>query len=337
MTSGDKQHLPLVAEVRYESVQSSTLSPVHNYHVLGLCLGGSARLSAGSTDFQATARLKAEGRGEAYEVSPGSLYLLPAGTPHRLLQAERFHLLALCFCPVCAFQDGLEPLLLPFARVRSGAAALTQLSPDAQERLTMAVRLFEHELKAPLTAPLDRMAQRAALILVLSELNRLTRLVEIRVNPPLVSEALSFIEQHCLEPISLRDVAAALQRNPAYVTTEVRKVTGRTVQDWITTGRLTEACRLLVQTDEYIDVIAERVGYSDHTYFSRLFSRELHMTPAAWRRMHQKIGGQKVEEAPGDGSEHDSPASTVPVQQHSPLCPGPEGHSTGSDAFVKVS
>jgi AraC-like DNA-binding protein len=55
---------------------------------------------------------------------------------------------------------------------------------------------------------------------------------------------------------------------------------------WIIAGRLAEARRRLVHSDEMIEIIAERVGYRDATHFIRVFRREHGMTPAAWRARH---------------------------------------------------
>jgi AraC-like DNA-binding protein len=52
---------------------------------------------------------------------------------------------------------------------------------------------------------------------------------------------------------------------------------------WIIAGRMAEARRRLLHSDESVEVIAERVGYADPTHFVRLFRREHGSTPAAWR------------------------------------------------------
>ena len=51
---------------------------------------------------------------------------------------------------------------------------------------------------------------------------------------------------------------------------------------------MAEARRLLLHSDEMIDVIAERVGYADATHFIRMFRREHGATPAAWRTLQAR-------------------------------------------------
>jgi AraC-like DNA-binding protein len=108
--------------------------------------------------------------------------------------------------------------------------------------------------------------------------------------PSIVAEAMAVIEARCLGPLSLQEVAAAVRRTPAYVTTAVKQATGRTVGAWIAEGRLAEARRRLLATDEYVEVIAERVGYADPSHFMRLFRRHHGVTPAAYRAQHRRAG-----------------------------------------------
>ncbi len=133
-------------------------------------------------------------------------------------------------------------------------------------------------------------AQRSLVTLVLTEVARAMSPRLGRAPGSVVAEALRFIERRCLDPISLQDVADAVHRSPAHVTTLVRRATGRPVQAWIIAGRLAEATRRLRHTDEIVDVIAERVGYADATHFIRLFRREHGVTPAAWRAKQRSAG-----------------------------------------------
>jgi AraC-like DNA-binding protein len=45
---------------------------------------------------------------------------------------------------------------------------------------------------------------------------------------------------------------------------------------------------LLLQTDQTIDVIAERTGFPNRAYFSRLFKRVTDESPAGFRRKHKR-------------------------------------------------
>ncbi|MBE9169728.1 helix-turn-helix transcriptional regulator [Pleurocapsales cyanobacterium LEGE 06147] len=104
---------------------------------------------------------------------------------------------------------------------------------------------------------------------------------------PLLSKVFRFIETHYQYSISLREVAKAVDRSPAYLTDLVRRETGKTVLFWITARRMAEARRLLVETDQSVEKITEAVGYFDRRHFSRQFIRYNKTTPQDWRRKHR--------------------------------------------------
>ncbi|WP_114819186.1 helix-turn-helix domain-containing protein [Chryseobacterium sp. KLBC 52] len=83
------------------------------------------------------------------------------------------------------------------------------------------------------------------------------------------------------------EYAAALHITRGYLTETVREVTGKPAQHWIRQEILIEAKRLLVFTNLSIKEVAYELGYSDHTYFSRLFSKLEDQSPSEFRKQHQ--------------------------------------------------
>ncbi|MBP5975784.1 helix-turn-helix transcriptional regulator [Brasilonema sp. CT11] len=104
---------------------------------------------------------------------------------------------------------------------------------------------------------------------------------------PLLNSVFQFIENNYKQYISLREVAEAVDRSPAYLTDLVRRETGKTVLNWIIERRMAEARRLLVETEQSVERIAEAVGYFDRRHFSRQFLRLHNTTPQLWRRTNQ--------------------------------------------------
>lgn len=104
---------------------------------------------------------------------------------------------------------------------------------------------------------------------------------------PLLTSVFLFIESHYRSPISLCDVAKAVNRSPAYLTDFVRRETGQTVLGWIIERRLGEARRLLLATNLSVERVGEAVGYFDTGHFIRQFRRLHNMTPQVWRNAHQ--------------------------------------------------
>ena len=216
-----------------------------------------------------------------WSVKAGEVMLIPAGEPHRMLANDGAEVLGLGFCPACFAANGGAEILAPFTRVRDGGAAVISLSEERQRFLEGLLRELQRELALP--SPSLAM-QHSLLTLVAGTLSRaVTPAHPPEQRPNLAALALHFIEKNCLQPISLRDVADAVHRSPAYLTTLLRRETGKSVQEWIITHRLQEVRRRVETTDEGLEVIAERVGYADPTHMIRLFRRTYGLTPAAWR------------------------------------------------------
>lgn len=215
----------------------------------------------------------------------GDVHLLPPGDAHRggASDAEGW---GLAFHPeVLGGAEGEGASRLgPLLRVRQGCHPVLRPTLTQRRRLVRWMRLIEEELTRK-----ERGSEEAAIALlrlVLIELERLTTPATVS-EPASVSlsrKALTYIEEHCLEPLSLAKVARELGRSSAHVAGLVRQETGRTVGEWILECRMAEARRRLRGTDERVDIIAERVGYADVTHFIRLFRRVHGVTPAAWRR-----------------------------------------------------
>lgn len=64
-----------------------------------------------------------------------------------------------------------------------------------------------------------------------------------------------------------------------------RLATGHTPLQHLVNLRLEEACSMLHFDDATLDEIAERCGFGERAYFTRVFSRNMNCTPAAYRRM----------------------------------------------------
>jgi AraC-like DNA-binding protein len=84
--------------------------------------------------------------------------------------------------------------------------------------------------------------------------------------------------------------AAELGLTVSDLRAEVRAVSGTTPQDVILTTRVNEAKALLAETDLPVAVIAQRVGYDDAAYFSRLFSSRVGQSPRLFRRFGSVAG-----------------------------------------------
>ncbi|MEU6320343.1 AraC family transcriptional regulator [Streptomyces sp. NPDC047009] len=178
-----------------------------------------------------------------------------------------------------------HPLLFPF--VRGGVIGALRMRVPEAERTEWTARI--QALHDELTHRRDgyREAVAAHLTLLLIAVSRLAADIvgDLRENhEQLLAEVFEVIEQRYPQPLSLRDVAAAVNISPGHLTSTVRRKTGRTVQEWITERRMVQARRLLAATELPIGEIGRQVGFRDAGYFARTFGKVHGTSPAQWRR-----------------------------------------------------
>ena len=100
----------------------------------------------------------------------------------------------------------------------------------------------------------------------------------------LVRAAMAYIHDHATEPLSRRDIAQHIGITEDHLTFCFRQELGTTPIEYLQRYRINQAKRLLKGSRQTITEIALNVGFSDASYFSRIFRRETGMSPEAFRR-----------------------------------------------------
>jgi AraC-like DNA-binding protein len=91
------------------------------------------------------------------------------------------------------------------------------------------------------------------------------------------------VNRNCAERLTLVQAARLAGMSKAQFTRQFKQVAGMTFVAYVTHVRLGEAARLLKMGEGTIAEIADRVGFSDQSYFDRCFKRAFGQTPRAFR------------------------------------------------------
>lgn len=92
------------------------------------------------------------------------------------------------------------------------------------------------------------------------------------------------IRENYAENLTLRDLGKKYFVNSSYLGQIFQKKYGQSFKDYITSYRISQAERLLVNTDKRIAEIAEEVGYKDSDYFLKKFIEANGCTPSKYRK-----------------------------------------------------
>lgn len=104
-----------------------------------------------------------------------------------------------------------------------------------------------------------------------------------------VKKAQNYVAEHYSNPeLTIDLVCSELGVSSAYFSTIFKKETGRTFLNYLTEYRMKEAERLLIEQDEKLYIIAEKVGYSDPSYFSYVFKKWFGMSPVKYKNRGNK-------------------------------------------------
>ncbi len=91
-----------------------------------------------------------------------------------------------------------------------------------------------------------------------------------------------------------KDIAAALRISPEYLSKLFRQHVGMTVVEYIQKTMIEHARMMLINSDLTMADIAEKCGYSDQNYFSRVFRQHLSMSPHKYRKQNTHIGDRNI-------------------------------------------
>jgi two-component system response regulator YesN len=94
-----------------------------------------------------------------------------------------------------------------------------------------------------------------------------------------------YIDQHYAEDINRLILAEIVYLDPDYTARLFKKEVGNSLGNYIIQKRIAVAKDLLRNTDLPINLISDKVGYGNYSYFTKLFKKETNFTPVDYRRL----------------------------------------------------
>ena len=105
----------------------------------------------------------------------------------------------------------------------------------------------------------------------------------------IISRLQEFLETHYAEQITLYDVAGHLHMNYSYLSAYISQNTGKHFSEHLNDVRIRHSKTLLAETSYSISYISESIGYSDQSYFGKIFKKLVGVTPLQYRNQsHRK-------------------------------------------------
>ncbi len=100
----------------------------------------------------------------------------------------------------------------------------------------------------------------------------------------IIAKVEKYIQAHIDQRLTLEELASHIYMTPSYLSHLYKEVTGEKLSSYIQKQRIETACCLIRTTKFPFSEIARKTGFCDGNYFTKVFRKELLMTPSEYRR-----------------------------------------------------
>ena len=155
--------------------------------------------------------------------------------------------------------------------------SLSSVQPDFEEEGHLAAKTLDAMMDG------ERLPERTLFVGV-KEIVRRDSTSEMSHAGRLVQRALAYIERHALDGIDVGNVVAHMKCSRRLADLRFRELQGRSIRQAIEGRRMDEVRRLLAETRDSIETVAEACGYSRPNHLRNLFKKRFAMTMSEFRR-----------------------------------------------------
>lgn len=103
-----------------------------------------------------------------------------------------------------------------------------------------------------------------------------------------LEEIILYIKENYAQNLELNNIAKKFNYNYNYLSTCFNKKMNESFSEYLNRIRIEKACEILQSSSCSIARISEMVGYSDPSYFSRIFKNHKGRTPSQWKRRNSQ-------------------------------------------------
>ena len=106
----------------------------------------------------------------------------------------------------------------------------------------------------------------------------------------IVSSIIEFIVQNYQKPITLHDAADYMHINYSYLSNYISTNSNMHFSEHLNEIRILHAKKLLTTSGISISEISDSIGYTDQSYFGKVFKKSTGFTPLEYRKKYQLRG-----------------------------------------------
>lgn len=231
---------------------------------------------------------------EEYFIKKGNAFVINGKTPHAYKDPQEFKICNILYRPEMLqtagpdlkMSNGFQALFVlePFYRNIQPCASKLSLSIPELEYIFSLISVMNEEYREKLQGYQTMLVSRFMELVVYLSRQYDKQEKEMPSNLMSLANAISYIEDHYLEPLSLQEIAARSDVSVRHLNRIFRSYYQITPMSYLHRLRLERASALLKQTSLPITQIAFECGYHDSNYFTRQFTKSFGMPPKVFRQ-----------------------------------------------------
>ena len=117
---------------------------------------------------------------------------------------------------------------------------------------------------------------------------------ELTQNNAYYNKCREYIAGHVGQKITISELAEHCQLTPNYLSCIFKKISGKTITDYILEQKIDLAKQLLLSKENKASEIASVLGFHSQSYFIERFKKQTGMTPRAWQISHSGDTGMEL-------------------------------------------
>jgi len=98
-----------------------------------------------------------------------------------------------------------------------------------------------------------------------------------------LGQSIVFMKSNIHKQLSVEEIAKQFYYSPSHYTSLFKKKTGLSPINYFIRMKIHYACQLLTQRELIIKEIADKIGYEDPYYFSRIFKKVIGKSPTQYK------------------------------------------------------
>ncbi len=298
--------------IRLFHFSSKRYTPTWNWHErleLTMALDGPARMKMGD---------------QKVDLAAGDLLVVDNLKLHNMEDFPGFdtRVIVMSFMPEFVYAPGSPScdytFLLPFYAKREGFPHILRAGDDLAAPVYLALAELLQRYFPPKDLPHPQSGCKATFLQVLYQLVRRFQASEVlrsefvqhRQQAERLARLFEYVRLNYAERISVEQATKLVHMSQAQFMKVFKKVAGMTFVAHVTRVRITNALRLLRETDDTVAEIAAKTGFPDQSYFDRRFKQAFGKSPRQFRK-DLVNGAKRSDRAPAvDSSPSNRPSGS---------------------------